>query len=92
MSLAVLRMNPFRVSPLSFGESLHEPFDSMAAHARRHGCASPERGTDQIGVIGAESDATVLHGAYDPIVTVGCQGQILLGPGFGFRDTGLRVA
>ena len=92
MRLAELAVNPFRVSTRALSESFYQALNPVAAQARCGGCASPQCGANQIGIFGTKADATVSHEAYDPIVPLGCQGQILVVSGFGFRDTGPRIA
>jgi hypothetical protein len=66
-------MNPFRVTARSLCESFYEALNPVSTYPRSAGSASPERGTDQSGVFGTESDAMVFHGGYDPIVGKACQ-------------------
>lgn len=82
MRLGVFVVNPLRVSPHRLGKALGKALDSMAPRPRGHSCASPERGTDQMGILGAESDSTVFHEPYDPIVAEIYQRAIFSGFGF----------
>ncbi len=73
MRLAKLAMNPFRIAARSFGESFYQALNPVTPHARCGGCASPQCGANQIGVISGEPDAAVFHGLYDPIAVWRCQ-------------------
>ena len=84
MSLRKFTVDPFRITASPLCQALDQALYSMAAHARSHCCAGPERGTDQIGIFGAKSDSTVFHKSYDPIVSRTCQEPIWRASGFGF--------
>ncbi len=73
MRLAELIMNPLRISARSLRESLYQALNPVSAQSRCGGCAGPQCSAYQIGIFTAEPDATVFHGAYDPIVAWRCQ-------------------
>jgi hypothetical protein len=68
MRLFVLAKGKLGVSAFAFCEPCSQPFDPVPPHPCSHGCARPQRGTNQIDIFRREPDAVIPHEAYGTIV------------------------